>query len=469
MHTMNPTRSFPVCTLLVAGLLSMQPAADLHAQPLPPAPTPQTMSTPARPSQATQPAATASNSNAKPLTLAQAEQMAIRNNPRISVARLIALAQAQVTREVRSAELPTAYGDLTSVGAHYNSRITAGGLNSPRVLDKAAGGLSVNQLITDFGRTHHLVLSAKADAQAQLANQRATEEDITLTVDQAFYQTLTAQAVLKVAQETVAERQATVDQISALTKAKLRSDLDLSFANVELSQAKLLLLDAQSSAQQAMASLNNVLGSEQNQQYTLVDDTPANPEPAPSDAEPLVQTAFNQRPDLAALNYSYTSAKQYSTAQRDLWLPTISAMAVAGGTPVRDDRIQSSWYGAAGANVNIPIFNGFLFNAKEREAKLRANAAQEQVRDMRDVIARDVRNSVLNAQTAFQRIGVTEEMLKQANLALDLAQARYNIGLGGIVELSQAQLGQTQAQISYATARYTYQTAMSELRYQLGQ
>ena len=123
--------------------------------------------------------------------------MAIRNNPNISVARLLALAQAQVTREVRSVEMPMAMGDLTAVGAHDGSRITAGLLNNPSIYDRAAGGLTVSQLITDFGRTHNLVLSAQSTAKAQLESERATELDITLTVDQAFYQALTAQAVLK--------------------------------------------------------------------------------------------------------------------------------------------------------------------------------------------------------------------------------------------------------------------------------
>ena len=293
----------------------------------------------------------ACNGTGPKLTLADAERMAIEHNPNISVARLIALAQAQVTREVRSGELPTAAGSLTAVGAHENSRITAGLLNNPSIYDRAAGGLTVSQLITDFGRTHNLVRSAQSNAKAQLERERATEQDITLTVDQAFYQALTNQAVLLVAEQTVAQRQATVDQISALTKAKLRSDLDLSFANVQLSQAKLLLLDAQNNAQDSMAILNNVLGSERNEQYTLVDETTANPEPAPQDAEALLQSAFGARPDLAALNYSYTAARQFSTAERDLWMPTVSALATVGGTPVRSDQIQSNWYGAAGANI----------------------------------------------------------------------------------------------------------------------
>jgi len=403
------------------------------------------------------------------LRLADAEQMAIKNNPNISVARLLQLAQAQVTREVRSGELPTATGDLTAVGAHDNTRITAGLLNNPSVYDRAAGGLDVSQLITDFGRTHRLILSAKSNAQAQLDAERATEQDITLAVDQAFYHALSAQAVLMVAQETVAERQATDEEINALTAAKLRSTLDLSFADVELSQAKLLLLDAQTANQATMADLNALLGSESDQQYVLVDETPPNPQVAPDDAEGMVKVAFGSRPDLASLMDSATAARQYSAAEHDLWRPTVSALAAVGGTPVRADQIASSWYGAAGADIQIPLFNGFLYNARAREADLRSNAAQEQVRNMRDSIARDVRNAVLNAQAAFQRIGVTHEMLNQSNMALNLAQTRYKIGLSGIVELSQAQLAQTQAEIAYANARYAYQTALAEVRFQTGQ
>jgi outer membrane protein len=426
------------------------------------------MPAPNPPATAQQPSA-APGSFGPTLTIEQAEEMAIRNNPRISVARLLALAQAQVTREVRSVEMPTSNGDLTAVGAHQNSRITAGYLSNSAVYNRAAAGLSVSQLITDFGRTHNLVLSAQSNAKAQLENERATELDIKLTVDQAFYQALTSQAVLRVAQQTLAQRQATGDQIGALTKAKIKSYLDLSFANVQISQANLLLLDAKNGEQSAMAALNDVLGSETDEQYTLVDETGGALPPAPESADALLNAAFGQRPDLAALNDQYTSAKQYSAAERDLWLPTVSALAAAGATPVRADQIESSWYGVAGANISIPVFNGFLFNADAKEAKLRAQAAKENVRNLRDAIARDVRTAVLNAQTAFERIGVTQGELNQANLALDLAQARYKIGLSSIVELTQAQLAQTQAEIDYTTARYTYQTALAEVRYQLGQ
>jgi outer membrane protein len=447
--------SAPVAHLMIAG---GQSAAPLGTTPAPNAPGPGGQSSDAQ------------TANLGPkLTLADAEQMAIRNNPNVSVARLLALAQGQVTREVRSTELPTSVGDLTAVGSHLNSRITAGALNNPSIFDRAAGGLTVSQLITDFGRTHNLVKSAQSNAKAQLENERATELDIKLTVDQAFYQALTAQAVLHVAEQTVAQRQATGDQVSALTRQKIKSDLDLSFANVQIAQANLMLVDARNDEQTAMAALNDVLGSETEQQYNLVDETGANPAPAPQDPEALVQSAMGARPDPAALKDQFTAARQYSTAERDLWLPTVSALAAVGGTPVRSDQIQSSWYGAAGANISIPLFNGFLFNAEAKEAKLQAQADQEKVRNLRDMIARDVRTAVLNAQAAFQRIGVTQDMLNQANFALDLAQARYKIGLSSIVELTQAQLAQTQAEIANTSAKYAYETALAEVRYQLGQ
>ena len=72
----------------------------------------------------------------------------------------------------------------------------------------------------------------------------------------------------------------------------------------------------------------------------------------------------------------------------------------------------------------------------------------------------------LNANTAYARLNVTQQLLDQANLALDLAQTRYNMGLSSIVELSQAQLQQTQAQISNAQASYDFRLASAILRYE---
>ncbi|HET6177570.1 MAG TPA: TolC family protein [Candidatus Sulfotelmatobacter sp.] len=400
----------------------------------------------------------------KLLSVADAQTLALKNNPQISVARLSALASQQVVREARSSLWPSARIDLTAVDANPGSRLTAGGLNNPALYQRAAVGAMVSQLLTDFGRTTNLAASANLAAKAENQNALATKEQILLAVDQAFYSTLQAQTVLTVAQQTVKDRQTVSDQVGALFKSKLKSQLDFSFANVNLAQAKLLLLDAENNVNAAQASLSAVLGFQSLQSFQLVEDTsPA--VPPPDNVDDLISTAFTSRPEILALEFQSESAQRFQKAERDLLFPDIRALGVVGDTPVRNP-IISNWYGAVGVNVGIPVFNGFLYTARAKEASLRAQATQERLRDIRDRISRDVRTSWLNANTAYDRLAVTQQLLDQANLALNLAQSRYNLGLSSIVELSQAQLQQTQAQISNVEAGYDYRLSLAVLQYQ---
>ena len=112
---------------------------------------------------------------------------------------------------------------------------------------------------------------------------------------------------------------------------------------------------------------------------------------------------------------------------------------------------------------------GFLYSARAKEADYRADAAKQRVEELRQTIARDVTIAVLQSQSNFQRIAVTHQLLDQANLSLDLAQTRYKMGLSSIVELSQAQLAQTEAEIAYTSARYAYAGSLAVLRFQTAQ
>lgn len=399
------------------------------------------------------------------LTVQDAENLALRNNPQVSVYRLLAMASQQVTRETRSNYYPTVYGSLTAVEPNPGSRISAGALNNPIIYERFAGGVTLAQLITDFGRTNNLVATAALHAKAADMNAVATAAQIKLAVDQAFYNALQANAELKVAEQTVSSRQLVSDQITALFNNKLKSQLDVSFANANLSQAQLLLLSAQGNYQAALSALSEILGYSAQQQFDLAD-TQAQLTPPPDAVSQLVDQAFSNRPEIAAQNYEYQAAQRYQKAERDLLLPDIRALGTVGGVPTGAPQLDT-WYGAIGVNVNIPIFNGFLYPARSREAALRAQANQEQLRDLKDRIANDVRTSWLNAITAYNRISVTQQFVDQTNLAADLSQTRYTLGLGSIVELSQAQLQQTEAQIQFAAAKYQYQIAESVLRFQI--
>jgi len=189
----------------------------------------------------------------------------------------------------------------------------------------------------------------------------------------------------------------------------------------------------------------------------------------PPDVEPLIASAIQNRPDLQSLQWSEQAARKFSRAQHEQFLPTIGALGTVGKTPVGSSQyFTSDWYGAVGINMSVPIFNGFRYAAEASEASLQAQAAVERTRGLRDAVVSDVRTAWLNARTAAQRVTVTGELLQQANLTLNLSQTRYRLGLSSIVELSQAQLKQTQAAISEANARSQYGFAMAALRFQTG-
>jgi outer membrane protein len=452
----------PAVAILLFPMLAAR--AQSPATVLPSAPAPILNLSVQDPGTSSAPSATASTS----LTRLQAEQLALKHNPRVSVSQLLALAQHQVVREARSAELPTASGAITAEKALNGSRISANSLTASRLLTHAGTGGNFTQLITDFGRTHNLVLTQKFQEQAANADSLATKEEIVLATDQAFYDALTAQAVLQVAKQTVAARNATQTQVNQMTQNKLKSTLDLSFADVNLSQSKLLQLDAQNNADATMAALDSVLGLDHEATYQLIDDALPITAPPP-DFNPLIQAALAQRPDLKALGFAEQSAQKFARAQWDQRLPSITTLATVGSVPIRVDQYYvNNWWGAIGVNVNVPIFNGFLYSAEAKEAVYRAQADTERARNLRDQIVRDVRTAWLQANTSYQRIAVTAELLKQANLALQLAQTRYQLGLSSIVELSQAQLQQTSAAIDNTNAQYEYRLALATLNYQVG-
>lgn len=400
------------------------------------------------------------------LTLKDAEALALRNHPQLQAATFEAEAANQVTREQKSAYYPTAIGSLTGAGALPNSRVDAGYLNNPIIYNRFSNGLEINQLITDFGRTSNLVASARLGAKAATQSAQQTAQDVLLAVNRAYFGVLRAEAVLKVAEETVKARQILADQITTLEKNKLRSMVDVSFAEVDLAQAQLLLVQAQNGEKASYAELADALGLANPQPFDLAEEPmPSAPLPDPTD---LIVQALQDRPDLSSARFSHEAALHYARAERDLWMPTVSAIGEAGLTPAHQVPL-SDRYAAAAINANIPIFNGFLFSARHQEANLRAKAADQAMRDLADRISRDVRTAWLDAGTAYQRLAVTAQLLKEATLALDLARGRYKLGLSSIVELSQAQLNLTQAQLADTGAKYDFQIQSAVLNYQVGQ
>jgi outer membrane protein len=411
-------------------------------------------------------AAPARAQSAQALSLQQAQQLALANHPQIQQAEFTSQADDEAVRAARSAYYPTAFASLTGADASAGSRIAAGGLNNPIILERFAGGVGVSQLVTDFGRTGALVDSMSLRADTGRRDVDARRADVLLQVDRSYFMALRAQAVERVAEETTTTRQLVVDQVTAQTASGLKSDLDLSLAKVNLSEAQMLLLQAKSDVDTAFAALTAALGRADAASYTLADEPL--PSAPPPDPEALVTEALRDRPDVAAVQLSAEAARRFADAEGALRLPAVSMVAAVGTVPYHVAGLTDK-YSAAGINLTVPITTGGLIGARHAAATLAAQSETQRLRDLQDRVARDVRTAWHDAETAFQQMDAATQLLAAASDAADLAQTRFDIGLGSIVELTQAQLSKTRAQIAVATARYDYQLRTAVLKYQTGQ
>jgi len=401
------------------------------------------------------------------LTLSGAHDLALKNHPQIAAANYRVLAAQEVTKESRAGFFPQANIYGSAVGADSaETRIEAGGLNNPSVFDRAAGGVSVNQLITDFGRTANLTASSRLRAEAESQNANATREQVLLSVDVDYFSALQAQAVMGVAKQTLDMRQLLLDEVNVQASNHLKSEIDVSFARVALEEGQLLFQKAQNNLDASLASLSTALGFREFRRFNLVEEA-LSAAADTNDVTALINSALHDRPEILALTDERDAAGRFARAQRDSRLPTVSAVGVAGGSPIHDNRMPDT-YAAGGLQLSMPLFAGGLFTARQHEAELRASAEAELLRNLEDNIIRDVRIAWLNLNNARERLRTTDQLVTHAQEAFDLAQARYKAGSSSIVELSQAQLELTSAQIAQTSARYDVLIQEANVNFQVG-
>ncbi|HEX3730850.1 MAG TPA: TolC family protein [Opitutaceae bacterium] len=401
-----------------------------------------------------------------PLTLAEAHAIALRQHPRANAAQLQVEVSNALVQESRSAYLPTANAYLTAVDAgNENTRILAGAMNNPSIYDRAAGGVAISQLLTDFGRTTNLTAGSKLEARAEGQNAAATRQRLLFEVDLSFFSALQARAILHVADQTLQARRYLVAQVSALARNKLKSSLDVSFSQVAFEEAELLRQRAAGDQEAAEAALSADLGYPTEQHFQLADPSSA-PDSLPDLAAALA-AAHRDRPDLARLSFERDAARRFSRAENDLSGPTVTATGTVGDAPWRDSHLPEH-YAAGGVNLSFPIFTGGLYGARQRAARLKADIAGQALREAEDNADRDVRIAWVSLRTAGQRQTTAAQLVRHARDAYELAQARYRAGSSSIVELSQAEVEQTSAEIGLAGARYGLMAAQAALDYQTG-
>ena len=405
------------------------------------------------------------------LGLQKAIELALENHPLVQEAGATLKAATARTEQARAIYYPRIEANFdTAAGAgRLNPRFLVGGFLVQQNLSQYVGGVSVSQRIFDFCFTQHTVDSAHLAERAQELDINARQALVVLNVQGSYLTSLKHQRLVQIAEETVRERGIIKGQIEALYRQQLKSKLDLDLVQVELTNAESLLVKARNGLKSSFANLNRAIGIAGAEDYVL-EDLPIQVRPQrPLDTligDSLTHPEFRRAKELTA------SAEAKVTAAKRQYLPTVSAYASGGDFQVYDStRSQANQTGgwwAAGGFVSMPLFTGFMIENQVREAKAQKAAAEAASTNIEQALTQQVTNSYLDTISFAQQIKLGEEQVRTSQEALNLAKQRYKLGLGSIVEVTQAEVGLTAAQTKLAEAQYDYKIAEVTLAYAAG-
>jgi len=410
---------------------------------------------------------TAPSQEAQPprLTLDEAIRKALTEHPVLRQAREAIRGAEARTKQARSGYYPQlSFSGIAKQGLSGASGALGlrGLVTSPLFRDIGASAAAFENLY-DFGRTAHQV---KASQWASVSLSHALEAQqalVKLDVEQAYYTALQQQRLVKVDEQILADRQLIARQAKAFYDAQIKSKVDLSLAEVGVSNANLELVQARDRLRTAFAELNRAMGIDGEPAYTL-EEPKIDVESPPTLASLLADS--HRRPELLAFDAEIKADEEIVARSRANKWPKLMALFSSGWVRFSDYSPAKLLLGAFG--IDFPIFTGGRIEAEIDEAK--ANLAR--TRAARDNQAQDVRVQVQRAHnellSAIESIRANEQLITQAREALRLARARYRVQIGSFVELTSAEAAASSAEAQYAQALYRYKIAQLTLNYVSG-
>lgn len=385
------------------------------------------------------------------LTLERAIRIALQYHPARQAAQALAGAGMERVGEARAALLPQVLGVAeylrgTDNGIGSTAYLTAPGF--PRepsqgrhvnqltdTFDNYLAGLSAYQYLFDFGRTRGLIDQRSAEADADAARLQLVQLDLVFQVSEAYYNLLAARQVVHVFEQAITQREQQVHEAQVKTAAGLKPEIDVYTAQAVLARAKYQLVDASNAAATAKVTLDNAMGfGEASPEYTQA--TPLGYAPVPGLVDPFIERALADRPDVHMLLDEARAVGAQIQQYRSDYLPTIGATA-AYSARGQDDTPGNNY--DIGLIVSWPLFNGFLTDHEVTEAKLRRQAIEHGIQDLRQRVVLQVKRSFLDWQASVDRVRQAEQTVDASRVELELASKRYDNGLGSIIELTDAQ------------------------------
>ncbi|MBI1747502.1 MAG: TolC family protein [Acidobacteria bacterium] len=402
------------------------------------------------------------------LTRRRAIEIALGKHPSLKRAeRTIAAAAARV-KQAKSAYYPQI--GAAGLAKQGLSGAAASGLGlkglvaSPLYRDLGSSG-SVFQNLFDFGRTRHTLQAYQLIAESTRESAREQKAKVILDVEAAYYSTLQSQRLVQVGERTVEQRQRIARQAEVYYKAGLKSKLDAGLALINLSEAELDLVAARHALQNAFAQLNKAMGVHGPAHHNLED--PTIKVEAPRQFDELASLGLRNRPEILAIDVRIQALEEVVKRQESNLKPKLAAFWSSGWVRFSQLSLGRLMVGAFG--FDLPIFTGGALKGQVEEAQAELGQAQAQ----REELAQDIRLEMERVYTGLiqemETVKVSEQLVRQAQEAMRLAQVRYRVQLGSFLELAQAQLAVTNVETQYARALYNYKIAEAKLRYATGE
>ncbi len=397
----------------------------------------------------------------KKLNLDRCIEIALKNNPQI-------LASQIGVAELRTRIPQARAGFYPSFNLNADaSRLTAEpGLDTKQITGNYNTGLSMRYNIFQGGKTVASVNAARYNYQSAEAGYKSSQQDLILTVTEAYYRLLQAEQFTRVSEKTLQRAQSHLDFANARFKAGLASRSDILKAKTEQSNAKLDLIHTRNAVFMACGQLNNALGQNVNSPIKIVDDLS---ETVTNDAEDnqwnfqtLLKNAYKYRPELRKIENQLQAQKSFIRLAKADYYPSISLDANYNFSGAEISQLYQSNY--VGISVSLPLFSGFSRPERVVQEKLEMRVLEQQTETLRQQISLEVWNAFLALKEVKERIVNTQVFLKDAKENLNISEGEYKEGVGSMLDVLDAETTFVAAEQRYIEALADYKIAQMVLQ-----
>jgi outer membrane protein TolC len=335
--------------------------------------------------------------------------------------------------------------------------------NAETSYDEYLGSMNLNQTIYDFGKTSGQVKVNTLEADASQADLEDVRSQVILNVKQAYYSILQSRQNREAYAEEVVQYEQHLEQAKRFYEVGLKPKIDVTKAEVDLSQARLNLLKADNGLRIAQLKLNNAIGMPDAHGYD-VEDIQSYQE-YPIDLETALKRGYEARPDLASASARREAVQRSIDLARTGYYPILSGNAGYGWSG-NEYPLENEW--TIGATLNFPLFSGFLTKSQVEEARANLEVAKANEENIRQIIRFDVEQAYYTLKDAREGIVLAEVSVKQAKENRELAQGRYAAGVGNTIEVTDALTSEINAKTAYINALYFYRLAIANLEKAMG-